>query len=41
MCELDDGMHLESTPVHPRVGDNFTLVVTEGNVSIADEDIVI
>lgn len=29
-CELDDGMHLDSTPVHPRVGENFLLTVTEG-----------
>lgn len=40
-CKLDDGMHLESTPVHPRVGENFILTVTKGNVSAADEDIVI
>ena len=40
-CEFDDGMHLESTPIHPKVGENFILTVTEGNVSTADEDIVI
>ena len=40
-CELDDGMRLDSTPVHPRVGENFLLTVTEGNVSVANEDIVI
>ena len=40
-CELDNGMHLDSTPVHPKVGETFILSVTEGNVSVANEDIVI
>ena len=40
-CELDDGMRLDSTPVHPKVGETFILTVTEGNVSVTNENIVI
>ena len=35
-CERDEGMRLDSTPVHPRVGGSFGITVTEGNVSIED-----
>ena len=39
-CELDDGMCLESMPVHPRVGENFTVSMAMGN-NIPVEHIVI
>ena len=38
-CQRDGGMRLNVTPTSPRVGEDFTIIVTEGNVSV--EDIVI
>ena len=35
-CERDGGMRISSTPPSPRVGENFMLSVTEGNVSVED-----
>ena len=35
-CERDGGMRLNITPVSPRVGENFTITVTEGNVPAED-----
>lgn len=35
-CERDEGMRLNSVPPQPMVGEDFTLVVTEGNVSVED-----
>ena len=35
-CERDGGMRLNITPVSPRVSENFTITVTEGNVSVED-----
>ena len=38
-CEREGGMRINSTPPSPRVGENFIITVSEGNVSV--EDIVI
>ena len=38
-CEREGGMRINSTPPSPRVGENFTITVSEGNVSV--EDIII
>jgi len=35
-CERDGGMRLTSTPLRPRVGEDFVLTVSEGNVSAQD-----
>ena len=35
-CERDGGMRISSTPLTPKVGENFMLSVTEGNVSVED-----
>ena len=35
-CEREGGMRLNITPSSPRVGDDFTVIVTEGNVSAED-----
>lgn len=35
-CERDEGLRIASTPISPRVGDNFVITITEGNVSLAD-----
>ncbi|MBA4719388.1 MAG: hypothetical protein HRO68_09955 [Nitrosopumilus sp.] len=38
-CEREGGMRINSVPPNPRVGEDFVITVTEGNVSV--EDIVI
>ena len=35
-CERDGGMRLNITPSNPMVGEEFTIIVTEGNVSVED-----
>ena len=35
-CERDGGMRVNITPSSPMVGEDFTIVVTEGNVSVED-----
>ena len=35
-CKRDEGMRLDSIPVHPRVGESVVITVTEGNMSIED-----